>query len=471
MKTVLFLINGFGIESKDSYSIYDKDLMPNLDNLIKTSMFEKLDNNVTNIAEAYRNNSLGISELYNYSIVGDALSSKENTLLNSPVIQGLNTRLTKDNKLHMFCFVDKTLKIVEHLKVVLKNFNKDGTKKIFLHIILTSNNIEDYKNIQNVLSKMNVELSEYAKIGMVFGLKNVTNNIKEVDMNFFTKTLVTEVGERWQSFKQKIEVCYGIKQAPVLVKPFVVNTGFALKENDLVLFWNYDRIDLDNFVNNISNRVNGKLILSSLFEVKSSKNMPYVLTSTVSKKSLAKSLETYDKKTLVLCGQKDIGTINYYLNGLQSINNPRISFIPFEKYMYKPSDLWNIINTYQQDLIILNYSIDDCVNIDDLKSRLHNIDIMVGYLYENYKMNPYTLAITSLYGLNKVLSNGNDVCNINYSSKVPFVFIDNIVNRKTYMINLGTSNDIFRTMMHHLDKKAPNGLIEKKNFIYSLFFK
>ena len=85
MKTVLFLINGFGIESKDSYSIYDKDLMPNLDSLTQKYLFEKLDNNVTNIAEAYRNNSLGISELYNYSIVGDSLNSKDNNLLTNHI--------------------------------------------------------------------------------------------------------------------------------------------------------------------------------------------------------------------------------------------------------------------------------------------------------------------------------------------------------------------------------------------------
>ena len=63
--------------------------------------------------------------------------------------------------------------------------------------------------------------------------------------------MITEVGERWQSFKQKLDVSYGTKKAPTSIKPFVVNNGFALSNNDLVMIWNYDNIDLTNFINGI----------------------------------------------------------------------------------------------------------------------------------------------------------------------------------------------------------------------------
>ena len=38
MRTVLFLINGFGIETKDSYSVYDSTIMPNNDKLSQKYM-------------------------------------------------------------------------------------------------------------------------------------------------------------------------------------------------------------------------------------------------------------------------------------------------------------------------------------------------------------------------------------------------------------------------------------------------
>ena len=46
MRTILFLINGFGIESKDSYSIYDESVMPNFDKLSKKYMFSTLNSSV-----------------------------------------------------------------------------------------------------------------------------------------------------------------------------------------------------------------------------------------------------------------------------------------------------------------------------------------------------------------------------------------------------------------------------------------
>lgn len=38
-KNILLLINGFGIEQKDSYNVYKKELMPNLDRLTKDGFF------------------------------------------------------------------------------------------------------------------------------------------------------------------------------------------------------------------------------------------------------------------------------------------------------------------------------------------------------------------------------------------------------------------------------------------------
>ena len=38
-KTVLFLMNGFGIEQLNSYSIYNANLMPNLDSYTKKYLF------------------------------------------------------------------------------------------------------------------------------------------------------------------------------------------------------------------------------------------------------------------------------------------------------------------------------------------------------------------------------------------------------------------------------------------------
>ena len=68
MKTVLFLVNGFGIESKESYSVYDASIVPNIDYLRTKYLFQNLTTNNKTIYEGFRNMSLEIGEIYNYHI-------------------------------------------------------------------------------------------------------------------------------------------------------------------------------------------------------------------------------------------------------------------------------------------------------------------------------------------------------------------------------------------------------------------
>ena len=41
-KNILLLINGFGVEQVDSYNIYSKEVMPNLDRLTTEWLFSSL---------------------------------------------------------------------------------------------------------------------------------------------------------------------------------------------------------------------------------------------------------------------------------------------------------------------------------------------------------------------------------------------------------------------------------------------
>ena len=75
------------------------------------------------------------------------------------------------------------------------------------------------------------------------------------------------------------------------------------------------------------------------------------------------------------------------MNGLQNVSNPKINYIEFDNYLYKPNELLSIINTYDHELMIINYSIDDVNTFEELKQKLHNIDTMLGNVYENSKQN------------------------------------------------------------------------------------
>ena len=110
MKSVLLLINGFGVEAKDSYSVYDEKVMPNFDKLSSKYMFSKLSSNVFNTVDGFRNMSLERNDLYNYSVYErDSISGK---IAANPTVAAINkSLLTQKNKLHIMCFVDTSMKI------------------------------------------------------------------------------------------------------------------------------------------------------------------------------------------------------------------------------------------------------------------------------------------------------------------------------------------------------------------------
>ena len=212
-KTILLLVNGFGVEKKNSYPIYDDTLMPTFASLSREYLFSNnsVISKVNNIYDAYRNISMDINEPYNYSIVGKEIENK--TILSNQKILNIKKDFdTKNGNLHLFCLVDTSLKIVEQLKEFLKVINPSQKKRVFLHLIISSNSIEDYKYLTEVFSNINMNLAEYAEIGFIMGIDSISNKAKQVDMNFFFKMFISKLGEKWQSFTQKFDVLYAMKK-------------------------------------------------------------------------------------------------------------------------------------------------------------------------------------------------------------------------------------------------------------------
>ena len=477
MRSVLFLINGFGVESKESYSVYDETIMPNFDKLSKKYMFSKLSSNVFSTIDGFRNMSLERNDLYNYSIYErDSVSGK---IAANPTVTTINNALLKQSsKLHIMCFVDTSMQIVENLKHFIMLINKEKDKKIFLHIVLTGQSYQDYPMILDVLSKMNIELEGYASIGMVMGIANILNSAPVTELNFLLRNMISELGERWTSFKQKLDVSYGTKVSPNQVKQFVVNNGFGISSNDIFLLWNYDNINLTNFIDgvksiNYGEKTPNAISFYSLFPVTYKEKIPSILNFEIAERSLASNMKGLGFKSLIMCARGDVNSINYYLNGLQMVNNPNISFVCLEDKKYDAATVVNTINAYPHELVVINYDITSAKTIEELKEMLTKIDAVLGAIYDNTAKNSYSIIISSLFGMNKMLENvqSGEKCNIIYN-KVPIIFVDNFITKKDNILNDGSISDIFKTCYKAISKDY-NGecLIDKKNILYRLVFK
>ena len=475
MRTVLFLINGFGIESKGSYSIYDSTIMPNFDKLTQKYMFSKLDSNVFNTVDGFRSMSLEMNDLYNYGIYNR--DSESGKIAANPYVSEINKELiNRKSKLHILCFVDTSLQIAENLKHFITLINKEKDKKIFLHIVLTSSNYEDFPKILDVLRKINIELGEMATIGMIMGLSNILNSNSIVELNFLLRNMITEMGEKWSSYKQKLDFSYGTKSAPSSVKPFVVNSGFSVGNNDLFMIWNYDNIDISNFIDGVKlidyGTETNNILFYSLFKLTYKEEIKHILEFEVAKRSLATNMKGLSFKSMVVCERDEIQAINYYLNGLEMVNNPDITYFSLDDRKLDPNTVVSVINSYPQELVIISYNIKNVATVEELKALLTKIDAVIGAVYTNTEKNSYNIVISSLYGMNKTIPNSRgEICNIIYA-KVPIVYIDNFITKKNYLISEGNISDLFKVCYKSMKREYPQeSLVVKKNFLYRLIFK
>ena len=95
-KNILMLINGFGVEQKDSYDIYSAELMPNMDRLTKEGLFSSLSSTDLDYKSGYRSFSIGIKEPLSYSIVENSISTGD--YKNTQIMRYLYTQLNEDNE-------------------------------------------------------------------------------------------------------------------------------------------------------------------------------------------------------------------------------------------------------------------------------------------------------------------------------------------------------------------------------------
>ena len=71
------------------------------------------------------------------------------------------------------------------LSETLKILDPNRSKKIYLHFIISSNNISDYKKLAEVFSKLNIEFANTAPIGFIMGLSSIDNNATIILLSTF----------------------------------------------------------------------------------------------------------------------------------------------------------------------------------------------------------------------------------------------------------------------------------------------
>ncbi len=442
------LINGFGVEKGDSTPIYSAKLMPNLDSLTNTALFSTLAAPAGDYVTGYKNFSVEIENVKKNDFVDNLIY--DNELMHNEAVKTFYNSLNKEKNLHIFYVFNEGEKF-NQIREIIKTINADKALKIYLHFILTSTSLDTYKTFSKTISKAMYEIKGFAKIGFIVG-KNKFNN------NNYQRLILKEQGEHWANVEQKIKVLENDLVTPDNVEAFLVESGFALQAEDQILYFNYEHLIIDSFVETMKNF---NLKYYSLYEETNMQNLFKRENRQIN--CFANYLSQYNIKCTVFTNQERLNDLNFYLNGEKKELSPNITYLINDNNLFSAANVLNTINS-ASEAIIIDYDIGQIVTVGELKEFLGNVDKIIGNISKVCEDNKYCFIISSTYGIQKLMKDGPVQRKINFSSKVPLIFKHYEFKKPNYSLNGGTLLSLKLTYLTNIcDEVKQNKLVHKKS--------
>jgi len=444
------LINGFGVERNGSAEVYSPRLMPNFDYMIKNYLFGNLVTTAGDYNNAYRMFSIPTDNKKQEDEIDYLIFEKK--LDQNQVLCQARDSVGEDNTMHVFYTIDGANKF-NQVREILHILNPNKNKKVFIHLIMTATSTSAYDSITKVISKLSFEVSDYCKIGMVVGRNKI--NTDEVLRAYYR-----ELGEHWNESNKKFEILEREIVNPEDAGVFMIYGGFALKENDTIVFINYDNIEMERFYNDFT-KIPVKQF--SLYPFKD--NVPFMFKKEEEVKNVnfATTIEKHNIKVLVLTTEARINDINFYLNGMEKKQSPNITYAVNDMSLFgSKEDVISLIEKPEYDGFIIDYSIAGYNKMDMIKGDLTKIDAVIKNISEASKEKNYTFIVSSLYGIHAPVMDGVVQKVVNFSGKVPCVFQSNLFTKQEYSLNAGNTYSLEQTFLTNInDEVKANRLVHK----------
>ena len=453
-KSIIFLINGLGIEKPGSYSISIDQCMPNLSKLKETSFFTTAVTDSLEYKSAYQQFFLG--DTYN-----DEINFLNNSVLNDDVVNNqtyqnlYNTIKNTTGKIHVF--IDPTSeKVVDLINGLCTRHEIPTSRQIYLHLLLSHQSVAEYKKIIEIVNYIKFNINTNITVGFVFGKEYLTNNYSKSLMYDKKKILFYCSCERWTNTEDKFNSLFEDGIAPCKVPGFCATNSCNIENGDILFFFNTRGDNFDDYIDSIYNNApevfktdQFNLPIFSLLKLHSKYQISYFCEKMIYDHSFANVLARNKKKALILTSKEYIELVNYDANGLEAVNNPNIQFMLLDDNLKNKDVVQNIIDNTDYDIIIFDYHMDLSRTVSDLKFQLENIDLVLanlGPLCENR----HSLFITSLYGAKKslpVADYDTEIVTINYEDMIPIFFYDYTYPRSKFRLNGGETHNILSTAL------------------------
>ena len=477
-KSVLFLINGLGIEKPGSYSIAIDQCMPNLSKTKETSYFTTAIINSLEYRSAYEQFFLGDTyrkelEFIKENILGPNLG-------NNATYQALKASLA-DEKTKLHVFVEPTAeRVVDEVNELVNSLALNANRHVYLHLILSQQTVSEYQKLINMVNYIKYHLNTCITVGFIIGKEYIDDEMSKNIVDATKKLFFFCSAERWTDTDKKLLSLKEENIRPCLAPGFCATNDCKIENGDPILFFNTKRTSYDKFIKIILDnaewafRTNEiKLPFYSLIQLDTKYNIPCFANNIVYEKCLSNILAKASKKALIITDENNIQLLNFLANGLVYINNPNIQFMKNDKdYFANPQSVQYIIDNTDYDLIIFDYHMDVSRTVNDLKDDLTKIDLVLGNVV-NTCVNKHSLFITSLYGLKKELPLAEynaEMVTLDYEMQIPIFFFDYTYPRSKYTLFPGETNDIlFSAIKIIWDSDEIDSLIRTKGIINNIF--
>lgn len=458
-KTVLFLMNGFGMEAPKSFNVYAPSLMPNLDRITHVYPFTTIYTSGTDAGlnkkqiGNFKSNYLSFSTegkiLKKEDIIADKLNNLE--INNNAVINDIvNHTLTNNSRMHILFSMGN--KYSDNVYKQLKSFcdvciNK-GVKEIYFHLFLGDNTNPGQKTALTCINSLKYHVigaNNLIKIAVVGNKKLLTDESTLEEKRNFYRMVVSGIGEIWTDYVDIIERKYKNNLTDDSITNFLVRRENIIKDKDAVFMFNYDnnlgQVYLDMIANNHKYFPAGKLPLgvkvASLFKINES-DVPFTYQNELPETYFLEHVPE-DKKVLVLASKERIGYIVNTLNGFRLEYKSNLNVLPIDV----GNDRFNMITKYllayqeqnMYDLIIVDYELmaeNDKKDIPTLKRNMNLVDGCLGAVFNKAQEKNQYLVVTSLYGeLERLNLVDREMVNINFSEKTPLTIVGKDIERET----------------------------------------
>ncbi len=492
-RSILLLMNGFGLEVPKSFNIYTEALMPSLAKLSNYYPFGALFASGVEVGlnrgqlSSFREGYSAFSSVGKVSKKSNIVQASiaDNSFATNPVIAAsISHAVQNQSRMHiLFSIGERT----DDTKLAqLKKFGElcvqAGIKDICIHVFLGDNSVQGLKVSNGWIKNLKYHVMTFVpqmRVVSIAGRKYLSDATKDEKIAYY-RMIVSGVGEIWTSYEETINKKYQGKFNDDNMGGFLTVRENIIRANDSVMNFNYDNSLGAEYLDIIQNpndffpagKIPLNVAVNSLFEVHGNTNVPYAFEGELPEHYFFEGIPD-DKRVLILADRDRIQYISKCLNGFRGQFKPNINVWPIEDKKQRFEQMAQYLNAYINqnvyDLLIVDCDLFnsevDAKTIEQLRKNMAALDKILNIAYTRGMEKGYTLYATSLYGMKTKLFLTSTYEDIDFSQKTPLIVAANDIGRSNTSIQIdGNFTQVAQVIQRNMGANVESTLVSSRVF-------